>query len=173
MRIQCTKNLLKLMKKEPADLPPVTPEEELYTWNATMFRLGRNRMMVLQNSLTRCVVVLYRPMAKDFADLEEKLKEGMRLLFEKIGMSEHQIETYLENAGHCVVTKSGSKKEIGRLVQVCRELEFSNILYTELNPDSLQQPEVSYASTDLVLWMVKGGKVMAAVDCMLENAERL
>ena len=106
MRIQCTKNLLKLMKKEPADLPPVTPEEELYTWNATMFRLGRNRMMVLQNSLTRCVVVLYRPMAKDFADLEEKLKEGIFLLFEKIGMSEHQIETYLEKAGHCVVTKS-------------------------------------------------------------------
>ena len=58
-------------------------------------------------------------------------------------------------------------------MQVCRELEFSNILYTELNPDSLQQPEVSYASTDLVLWMVKGGKVMAAADCMLENAERL
>lgn len=52
MIIQCTKELLKNMKREPAPIPDGEPVDPLYTWNATLYRMGRNRMMVLQNSMT-------------------------------------------------------------------------------------------------------------------------
>ena len=51
MIIQCTKELLKIMKREPEPIPDGEPVDPLYIWNATLYRMGRNRMMVLQNSM--------------------------------------------------------------------------------------------------------------------------
>jgi hypothetical protein len=149
------------MKKEPVDLPPAGPEEEIFTWNATMLRIGRNRMMVLQNSGMRCVLILYRPMAKDFAVFEDRLKDGIRLLFEKLGIPESQTEKYLEQAGSCVLTRSGTRKEIGRLVQMCKDLKYSTVLDEALDPDGLQKPIASLWCSEYVLWRVGQG-VMAA-----------
>ena len=52
MIIQCTKDLLKNMRREPEPIPDGEPINPLYTWNANIFRMGRNRMMILQNSMT-------------------------------------------------------------------------------------------------------------------------
>ena len=116
MIIQCTKELLKIMKREPEPIPDGEPVDPLYIWNATLYRMGRNRMMVLQNSKMRCVIILFRPMAKDFAALNDRLSEAIRLLFAEMKIPEERIEKYLAKAGKCILTKSGSRKEIGRLV---------------------------------------------------------
>ena len=84
MIIQCTKDLLKNMRREPEPIPDGEPINPLYTWNANIFRMGRNRMMILQNSMTRCVVILFRPKAADFAALDDRLGEAIRLLFAEL-----------------------------------------------------------------------------------------
>ena len=118
MIIQCTKDLLKNMKREPEPIPDGEPVDPLYIWNATLYRMGRNRMMVLQKSMMRCVIILFRPMAKDFAALDDRLSEAIRLLFAEMKIPEERVEKYLAKAGKCILTKSGSRKEIGRLIQV-------------------------------------------------------
>ena len=105
MIIQCTKELLKTMKREPEPIPDGEPVDPLYTWNATIYRMGRNRMMILQNSMTRCVIILFRPLAKDFAALDDRLREAIRLLFAEMEIPEDRIEEYLSKAGKCVLWK--------------------------------------------------------------------
>ena len=104
MIIQCTKELLKIMKREPEPIPDGEPVDPLYIWNATLYRMGRNRMMVLQNSMMRCVIILFRPMAKDFAALDDRLSEAIRLLFAEMKIPEDRIEKYLAKAGKCILT---------------------------------------------------------------------
>ena len=120
MIIQCTKELLKIMKREPEPIPDGEPVDPLYIWNATLYRMGRNRMMVLQNSMMRCVIILFRPMAKDFAALDDRLSEAIRLLFAEMKIPEDRVEKYLAKAGKCILTKSGSRKEIGRLARCAK-----------------------------------------------------
>ena len=92
MIIQCTKDLLKNMRREPEPIPDGEPVNPLYTWNANIFRMGRNRMMILQNSMTRCVVILFRPKAADFAALDDRLGEAIRLLFAEMKIPESKAE---------------------------------------------------------------------------------
>ena len=136
MIIQCTKDLLKNMRREPEPIPDGEPINPLYTWNANIFRMGRNRMMILQNSMTRCVVILFRPKAADFAALDDRLGEAIRLLFAEMKIPESKTEEYLAKAGKCVITKSGSRKEIGRLVQVIKDLEYCLLQDGYVVPDA-------------------------------------
>ena len=164
MVLECTKELLKNMKREPAPIPDDEPMNPLYTWNATIYRNGRNRMMVLQNSMTRCVVILFRPLAKDFAALDDRLSEAIRLLFAEMKIPESQTEEYLSKAGKCVITKSGSRKEIGRLVELCRILEYSSILEEGFRENSLFQTNISMLCCDTVLWMTEDKRVVTAIE---------
>ena len=169
MVIQCTKELLKNMKREPEPIPDGESMNPLYTWNATIYRNGRSRMMVLQNSMTRCVVILFRPLAKDFAALDDRLSEAIRLLFAEMKIPEDRIEKYLAKAGKCILTKSGSRKEIGRLVQVCKGLEYGPITEELFRKNALYQTEISMWCCDVILWWTEDKRVISAIDSTREN----
>lgn len=172
MIIQCTKDLLKNMKREPERIPDGEPVDPLYTWNATLYRMGRNRMMVLQNSKMRCVIILFRPMAKDFAALDDRLSEAIRLLFAEMKIPEDRIEKYLAKAGKCILTKSGSRKEIGRLVQVCKDLEYGPITEELFRKNDLYQTEISMWCCDVILWRTEDKRVVSAIDSTRDSIGR-
>ena len=169
MIIQCTKELLKNMKREPEPIPDGEPVNPLYIWNATLYRMGRNRMMVLQNSMTRCVIILFRPMAKDFTALDDRLSEAIRLLFAEMKIPEDRVEKYLAKAGKCILTKSGSRQEIGRLVQVCRDLEYGPITEEKFRKNTLYPTEISIWCCDVILWRTEDKRVVSAIDSTREN----
>ena len=172
MIIQCTKKLLKDMKREPEPIPDGEPMNPLYTWNATIYRKGRSRMMVLQNSMTRCVVILFRPMAKDFAAIDDRLREAIRLLFAEMKIPEDRTEEYLAKAGNCVITKSGSRKEIGRLVEVCKGLEYSTITEEDFSKDTLFPTRISMLCCEWILWMTEDKRVVSASDSTRDSSGR-
>ena len=172
MIIQCTKELLKTMKREPEPIPDGEPVDPLYIWNATLYRMGRNRMMVLQNSMMRCVIILFRPMAKDFAALDDRLSEAIRLLFAEMKIPEDRIEKYLAKAGKCILTKSGSRKEIGRLVEVCRMLEYGPIMEEYFNKDMLFPTSISMWCCDVILWWTEDKRVVSAIDSTRDSIGR-
>ena len=165
MRIQCTKELLKMMKKEPVDLPAGEQEDLLYTWNAVILRLGRTRLMVMQNSLTRCVIIFCRPMAKDFAALTDRMREAIWELFTAMKIPEDQIRTYLEKAGECVLTKSGSRKELGRVLQICKYMKYSSTLFAGLHPDLLIQTEAGLGWSDASIWYDEKKNITDGIEC--------
>ena len=169
MRIQCTKELLKLMKRESVDLPSIEKEQEelLFTWNAVILRLGRTRFLIMQNSLTRCVIIFLRPMAKDFAALNERMRDAILELFTAMEIPENQIRAYLLKAGECVFTKSGSRKELGRVLQVCKDMEFSYEPFIDIRPDVLIQTEAGIGWSESRL-MDEEKHVIDAVQCTRE-----
>ena len=168
MIIQCTKDLLKNMRREPEPIPDGEPINPLYTWNANIFRMGRNRMMILQNSMTRCVVILFRPKAADFAALDDRLGEAIRLLFAEMKIPESKAEEYLAKAGKCVVTKSGSRKEIGRMIDICKVLKYSSIMEEEFFKEAPFPTSISMWCCDGILWMTEDKRVVSAIDSTRE-----
>ena len=199
MRIQCTKELLKLMKREPVDLPSIEKrsqaagkkkdlptgvqggpfsfsgkqdgmseeeqEELLFTWNAVILRLGRTRFLIMQNSLTRCVIIFLRPMAKDFAALNERMRDAVLELFTAMEIPENQIRMYLLKAGECVFTKSGSRKELGRVLQVCKDMEFSYDPFIDIRPDVLIQTEAGIGWSESRLMYDEEKHALDAIQC--------
>ena len=157
------------MKREPALLPSDQPLDPLYTWNATLYRKGRSRMMVLQNSMMRCVIILFRPMAKDFAALDDRLREAIRLLFSEMKIPEARTEEYLAKAGKCVITRSGSRREIGRLVEVCKWLEYGPFMEEDFSKNMLFQPKISMWCCHGVLWMTEDRRAISAIDSVRET----
>ena len=168
MIIQCTKELLKNMKREPESIPDGEPIDPLYTWNATIFRKGRSRMMILQNSKTRCVVILFRPMAKDFVAIDDRLSEAIRLLFAEMKIPESRTEEYLSKAAKCIVTKSGSRKEIGRMIDICKVLKYSSIMEEEFIKEAPFPTSISMWCCDGILWMTEDKRVVSAIDSTRE-----
>ena len=82
---------------------------------------------------------------------------------------EDRIEKYLAKAGKCILTKSGSRKEIGRLVQVCRDLEYGPITEKDFRKDVLYQTEISMWCCDRILWSTEDKRVVSAIDSTREN----
>ena len=126
------------------------------------------RMMILQNSMTRCVVILFRPKAADFAALDDRLGEAIRLLFAEMKIPESKAEEYLAKAGKCVITKSGSRKEIGRLVQVIKDLEYCLNVEEYFRMDTLYPTHISMWCCNGILWMTEDKRVVTATDSMRE-----
>ena len=158
------------MKREPEPIPDGEPVDPLYTWNVTLYRRGRKRIIVLQNSMTRCVTILFRPMAKDFAALDDRLSEAVWLLFAEMKIPKDRVEKYLAKAGKCILTKSGSRQEIGRLVQVCKDLEYGPVTEEQFRKNTLYPTEISMWCCDVILWSTEDKRVVSAIDSTREKS---
>ena len=77
-------------------------------------------------ALTRCVVILFRPLAKDFAALDDELSEAIRLLFAEVILRARR--KVFVKGWKSASLQNQDQKRIGRLVEVCRLLEYSSIL---------------------------------------------
>ena len=126
-------------------------------------------MMVLQNSMTKCVIILFRPIAKDFAALDDRLSEAVRLLFAETKIPEDRVEKYLVKAGKCILTKAGSRQEIGRLVQVRKDLEYGPVTEEQFRKNTLYPTEISMWCCDVILWSTEDKRVVLVIDSTREN----
>ena len=113
--------------------------------------------------------MLFCPMAKDFAALDDRLSEAMRLLFAEMKIPGDRVEKYLAKAGKCILTKSESRQEIGRLIQVCKDLEYGPITEEWFRKNALFQTEISMWCCDRILWSTEDKRVVSAIDSTREN----
>ena len=82
---------------------------------------------------------------------------------------EDRIEKYLAKAGKCILTKSGSRKEIGRLVQVCKDLEYGPITEVLFRKNALYQTEIRMRCCDVILRWTEDKRVVSAIDSTRDN----
>ena len=78
---------------------------------------------------------------------------------------EDQIRTYLEKAGDCVLTKSGSRKELGRVLQICKDMKYSWDPFSNIQPDLLIQTEAGLGWSDVTIWYDDEKNITDGIKC--------
>ena len=144
MFLHCTKALLDKLKPNDIVLTPIDQCEDmaggLYSWHAHFTTINRRKAVVFMNNLTRYSVVLYRPKAKDFKNIDQIFKEGIRTAFRNEGFSEEITEEYLKNCGEIQYAKTAGRKMTAYLNKACEAV----CVYSEhLIEDSVIQNKIS------------------------------
>jgi hypothetical protein len=96
MVIHVTKKLADILKI----VPTIQSEtDDFYSWRANITKSGHYRLLVFMNDASRYVLVVHRPMAKDFKRITDLFKETLReaLLAEQINPD--VIDRYISEMG--------------------------------------------------------------------------
>ena len=126
MQIQCTKKLLDRMKADPAaarKAGEMTAEDDFFCWHANIITADRRKVLAFVNNSTRLTIIAYRPKPSIYKNPGEILTEGIRELFKALGIHDDITERYIQNAGHCRITATGTKSQIARMNKMADEFE--------------------------------------------------
>lgn len=128
MYIQCTKALLDKAKIEKDELLPVENCEDgaggFYSWHAHFITINRRKAIVCMNNLTRYTIVIYRPKAKDILELENRIKEAIRISLQEEGISEEVIDEYIGNCGAIEYSKTAGRSMVANLNKICETVQW-------------------------------------------------
>ena len=118
MQIAITKKLSDKLKI--GKLQPVDPPDSFYTWRANITQSGHCRLLVFMHEASRYMLVVQRPLAKDFKHIQELFLKTLRgaLLLEQINPA--VVERYIAEAGEITFTANSGKKETTCLNKACR-----------------------------------------------------
>ena len=155
MLIQCTKKLLDRMKVDPAAARKAGElffEDDFFCWHANIITADRRKVLVFVNNSTRLTVIAYRPKPSVYKDPGEILKAGIRELFAALGIHDDVTERYIQKAGSCRITASGTKSQIARMNKMAEEVSWHSAFFRE---DTLLQ---TTASVELAGFPVTEGK---------------
>ncbi|WP_315078605.1 plasmid pRiA4b ORF-3 family protein [uncultured Clostridium sp.] len=133
MNIGLTKKLIDTLKIK-AEINKV--EKDLFTWTANLITLSRRKVVIVVNDYSRYGFVLYGLKAKDFANLEEIIINGIKTSLEMINIKDEIVSKYIEEAGKITYTKTKGPKYVSRIVKACEMVPFFQQL---LNPNEIYQ----------------------------------
>ncbi|MBN8209792.1 plasmid pRiA4b ORF-3 family protein [Bacillus sp. NTK071] len=130
MLIQCTKKLLDELKVSPG-----TPSEEnaLFDWHANVIKIGRKKVLVLVNDLTRYVIVLYGVKAKDLKHIDKLISQALEKVWQAENIKDEIIQNYLQqaNANEITFSKTKDRTSVARLNKACENAHYFEDLVDE------------------------------------------
>ena len=122
MIYQCTKDMLKALKIEPVMKPEIF--NRLFAWNIKIMKIGRRNLVYLMNDALKLSVILYGVTYRDLKYFDYHVRQGVVKVLEDCNVSGKIIHQYLEQAGECIITTSGTSKQLGVLNLAAREVEY-------------------------------------------------
>lgn len=134
MRIQCTKKLLDRMKISAAEAKKAgetSAAEDFFCWHANLITLDRRKALIFVNNSTRLTVIAYRPKPSAYKNPGEILETGIRELFTALGIHDDVTEQYLQKAGSCLITTSGTRSQIARMNKMAEGAAWQSLFFRE------------------------------------------
>ena len=117
MLIQCTKKVLDRMHLDSRTIAPKDHSmNEFFCWHANIITINRRKVLIFVNNRTRMVIICYRPKPSVYKKMDEYLTKGIRELFGTLGVHSETIDLYLQKAGTTLVTSSGTRSQIARIM---------------------------------------------------------
>lgn len=156
MYIQCTKAMLDKVDTKKIRMVSVDNcddgENGFYSWHVHYTTVNRRKVIVCMNNLTRYTIVLYRPKSKDIAELEGRIKEGIRAAFKEEGVPAEMVEAYIRNCGTAEYSKTAGRSMVASLNKMCETVRWYEDL---LDEQTIVQSGISLA---LGHYLVKCGE---------------
>lgn len=137
MLIQCTKKLLDQLKIKPA---AAKDEQPLFSWHANLITVNHRKAVVLVNDSSRYVITLYGLKAKDFANLDDLITNGIRETFLDECIKEEIVDNYLNFTPEIVYTKTKNRSYVAKMNKACDTVFFYGGI---LSTDTINQSTVN------------------------------
>lgn len=122
MIYQCTKDMLKALKKESVSKPDIY--SELFSWNVKLMKIGRRNLVYLMNDASKLSLILYGVTQKDLKNFDHMVKENLIKVLEDCGVKGPIIQQYIESDVDTSFCTSGSRKQVGVLNRATLEAEY-------------------------------------------------
>ena len=121
----------KLADKLKLALKPLQESDDFCTWRANLTKDGHKRLLVFMNDASRYVLVVHRPMAKDFKRLPELFRETLReaLLAEQINPD--VIDCYISDLGDIAFAPNSGRQKAAWLNTACNNAWYGSNMYTD------------------------------------------
>ena len=115
----------KVAEKLKFPIAPYKPANEFFSWRVNISKDGRDRLLVFMNDASRYVIVVQKPMAKDFKHIKELFFETLRdaLLIEQI--NPEVIDHYISDLGDIYFFENSGRKETAMLNKACDNAWFA------------------------------------------------
>ncbi len=149
MLIQCTKALLdKLNISEEDKVKNSQAYAKLFRWHGHIVNINRRKTMVFMNDETRFPVVIYRPVKKDYENINELINEAIGTALYMEGVSAKIISHYLEDAGEVMFSGTSGRSMQAKMNHLIDQIHF---IYKCLDENTRIQRYVSHiAGTYLI-----------------------
>jgi hypothetical protein len=138
MIYQCTKNMLKSLKKEAEKKPDNL--DNLYSWSVKLTKLNRRNLVYLMNDATKISVVLYGITLNEFKNFNVFAKDYISKVLLDCGIDQKIVYQYINHDINEVFCKSGSKRQLGIINNAVLDVEFN---FDEDCENNLFQREIS------------------------------
>ncbi|MBR2812513.1 MAG: plasmid pRiA4b ORF-3 family protein, partial [Solobacterium sp.] len=129
-------------KKKEAD-----DESDFFSWHANIITVDRHKILLFVNNSTRLAIIIARPKASDYKQIETILENGIRTLFAKLGVHPEVIEQYFKEAGAFRITSTGTRGQISRMIKAVDHVKWYAHDFSDCR---LQTP----AMVDMASWPV-------------------
>jgi len=109
------------------DFPEVSSKEDakqqalanpIFSWHVKYVNYKRKKVVIFTNDATTLTIVLYDINAKNRAEMEEKFKEQLAIVWQEMDMTKISFEAYCQAAGKWQVGPTISRSQIGRLTDM-------------------------------------------------------
>lgn len=122
MIYQCTKDMLKALKKEPDKNPDIY--NDLFAWNVKLMKVNRRNLVYFMNDASKLSVILHGMTVKEFKDFDYHFKRGLKSVLEDCNVSNPIIHQYLDQSGNVLFTSTGTRKQLGVLNRAAMDAEY-------------------------------------------------
>jgi hypothetical protein len=121
--IQCTKKLGDEMKLK---LSPPGPEKSkpLYAWHAHLFKLSRQKCVIVMNNKTRYNFILTGLKKKEFDSLHTVIVQAMSENLLADGMDAASVDTYMEQCETVAFTATSERSLLGQINEMIMAVQY-------------------------------------------------
>jgi hypothetical protein len=140
--IQCTKKLAAELNV-PLSEVPASAVQSLYGWHAHLFLFKRRKCVLVMNNESRYNFVIYGLVKADFKRFNELVLEHIQLNLLKDGMSQKQIDIYLDEHKEFYYSPTSDRSiisQINEMIMVVGHVFEQNLYkYNELRVDNVNR----------------------------------
>ena len=128
MNIHCTKKLLDKLQDAGKSVWELDECQEqtggLFSWHCNLVSVGRFKAVICVNDLTKFVVVLFRPKARDYKGFEQLFCKALRVAGQQEGYTKEAIDAYFEQCGDIKFAKTAGRSLLGTVNRVCKDMSY-------------------------------------------------
>jgi len=95
----------------------------IFSWHVKYLIHRRKKVVIFTNDASTLTVILYDINAKNRSELKEKFQQQLALVWESLGLSQDNLDEYLQVAGDWQISKTVNRSQRGRLDNVSSVVE--------------------------------------------------
>lgn len=162
MIVSCSR---KLQLKMGSYLKQINDEKKIFNWHADIRSVGRKKIIVMVNDLSKYNVILYGIKDMDFMQIKKIMLDAIEYVMKSDNIEHKLVDEYLNKAGDIVFSDLGDIDMARDLEKACLAAE----LFSDLYEDGLIPQQLASRNLNGFMLIEKGEEYKTPYQIFLNN----